>query len=377
MNSLTARAALVAALTSIGIQLAPEQVEALAPTTGPARAIEDCGAVCDGVTEDTAALNTCLRERLHVELPPRRTCAVRPTHTSGYLAVHLPAGGTLSGSGPSSVLRVLPTMVGTQVRTARGVGSIGAVSGVTVRDLAIRNEAPRLSNEQGHAVYFYGGATNVRVHDVTVLQAPGDGVYLGQDVAFASVRDVVAYDVARNAVTVEGNSALPREGIRISGVTRGYTEASDPTQRGGRLVDVEVSGAGLSGLVVSGNTGSGGIELGNVDRAAVVGNVADRIHMVTARRTVLVGNTLWTDKAPAPLMSQRGASWLAASNWLGRSTAGSAVVVEDSERFPGVAPADISLHGLRIDGGTLDIRPKNARVSDLFNGTVPPTVMAE
>ena len=85
--------------------------------------------------------------------------------------------------------------------------------------------------------------------------------------SYATVRDVYAIDVARNAVTVEGTTtSVARAGIRIMSVTRSYTEASDPTQRGGRLVDIETSGDGLSGVVVMANTGTGAIEIGNVDQ---------------------------------------------------------------------------------------------------------------
>jgi hypothetical protein len=100
------------------------------------------------------------------------------------------------------------------------------------------------------------------------------------------------------------------------GVTRSYTDASDPTQRGGRLVDVESSGVGIGGLVVVGNTGSGGIELGNIDRGVAVANVAERIHVVNAKNMIIANNTLKSDRAQASLQAQREFSGIFADNWV-------------------------------------------------------------
>jgi hypothetical protein len=354
-SSLTARAALLVALGAAGYQAMPGE-DPIDPS-GPALAVEDCGMACDGVTEDTATLTSCLLRRRHVILPAARTCVVRPTHASQYLAVHMPSGSTLEGSGASSVLRVLPTVVSGQERMARGVGATGPVRGVTIRDLAIDVDTRRMPNEQAHAVFFSGGGQDLRVHDITVIRAPGgDGVYLGADVAYASVRDIMVWDAGRNAVTVEGNSSALRPGIRISGVTRGYTPESDPTQRGGRLVDAETAGPGLLGLVVVGNTGPGGIEVGNADRAVVVGNVADRYHAVNATRSVVVGNSFRALTSAASFQTQRAASGLAVGNWVERASAGNAVAMERPEGF-GMPVADYLMSGNRILYGEMNVKP--------------------
>ena len=388
-TTLTARAALLVALGAAGYQAVPGEVDPLglaaleerldaleaveaneerlkaieerlnaleAPSSGPALAIEDCGLVCDGQADDAARLNACLQARKHVVLPAARTCAVRPTHAGGYLAVAMPSDSMLTGAGASSVLRVLPTLVGTQERMSRGVGAIGPVERVTLRDFAIKNESPRFANEQGHAVFFANGARHLRIHDLDVLGTAGDGVYLGKDVAFADVRGVVAVDVARNAVTIEGNAAVPRAGVRVTDNTRYYTDASDPTQRGGRLVDVEAAGPGLVGLVVLGNTGAGGIDLGNVSRGAVVGNVADRYHMVNATRTVVVGNSFLTSIASPTMTAQRQMSGLVVGNWFERSTPGQTVSVEKPELF-GLPVADLGFFGNRWLYGVDNIKP--------------------
>jgi hypothetical protein len=375
---MTARVALAAALASVGYQALPGEADPLglavfedrldgldervdrleAPESTGARAVEDCGLVCAGEHDDAPALNACLLARRHVVLPAGRTCAVRPTHSGGYLAVHMPSDSMLIGAGASSVLRVLPTLVGTQERMSRGVGAIGAVERVTLRDFAVRNEGPRMAAEQGHAVFFANGPRHLRVHDLDVLQSGGDAVYLGADVAFADVRGVVAVDVARNAVTIEGNSSAPRPGIRVSGVTRYYTPASDPTQRGGRLVDVETAGPGLSGLVVVGNTGDGGIEVGNVDRAVVVGNVADRFHGVNATRAVTVGNSLRALTDATTYSLQRATSGVVVGNWIERTRPGNAVSIERPELGSPPAPlADVLFVGNRWLYGDNNIRP--------------------
>lgn len=291
---------------------------------GPALAIRDCNLVCDGETNDAPALNACLEKHKHVILPVNRTCAVRATHASRYLAVHLPSGGVLEGSGPSSILRVLPViMADGSLRTSRGVGAIADSAntpkqGMTVKNLAISSEIPRLSSEQGHGVFFYGRYSDIRIQDITILRATnGDGVYLGQDVSYATVRDVYAIDVARNAVTVEGETTNGiRPGIRIMSVTRSYTDASDPNQRGGRLVDVETSGDGLSGLVVIGNTGPGGIEIGSVDQGIIVGNAAQRIHTANATNMIIANNSLQSEREQPSLNAQREFSGIFADNWV-------------------------------------------------------------
>ena len=342
------------------------------PLGRPAYATLDCDVVCDGTTVTTVALNACLAEHKHVILPPDATCVVQSNHSPlKYLAVHLPSGATLEGSGPSSVIHVLPTVVAGDVRTARGVGSNVDVQHVTVRNLAIRNTAPRFANEQGHAVYFTGGAEDLRIHDITVLGAPGDGVYLGTDVHTASVRDIVVYDAYRNAVTVEGASATPRPGIRISGVTRLFTADFDPTQRGGRLVDFEVSGAGTLGAVVVGNTGPGGIEMGNASRPVIVANVADRIHTVTATKAVIVANTLLAPTTSATFAMQRAASGVVSANWMERQQPGTALSVETYTNF-GLLPQDLVFDENRLLYGGLNVPGVLTLVDNVITTGDPP-----
>lgn len=332
---------------------------------GPADATLDCGAVCDGVTDDAPAINACLIERREVVIPAAAVCAVRPTHGGGYLAIHMPSGSWLRGAGQSSVVRVLPTLVNGAERSARGIGSNGPARGVKVSDLSIENRGPRMTSEQSHALFFLN-TKDVRVRDVTVLTTQGgDGAYFGTDTEFVSVSGLHVIDAGRNGVTVEGGGAAPRRGFYVANVTKEYTVDSDPTQRGGRLVDVEVSGAGVEGLVVIGNAGPGGIEAGNVARSAFVANVADRFVAVNVSGFAVAANSFHGRSDRTMFSLQRGYSGVLSGNWFSRdplAPPGVGVSAENPEAF-GLAPADLLLIGNRWAPGAHDFRAKTGVLS--------------
>lgn len=148
------------ALTDLVGALLDPALEAL-PDTGMLR-VEDFGAVCDGVTDDTAAVTAGLAEsaRLGVPLifPAVNTLRVRGT-------IKLPSRAQIEGRG-STLLWKEGTGSGTWLLHADGT------TGCTVRDLTLRTEAPLadVSNQRGFTAV---GATSLTVEGLSVACTVG------------------------------------------------------------------------------------------------------------------------------------------------------------------------------------------------------------
>lgn len=138
----------------VGALLGPA-LEAL-PDTGVLR-VEDFGAVCDGVTDDTAAVKAGLDEsaRLGVPLffPAANTLRVRGT-------IMLPSRAQIMGRG-CTLLWKEGTGAGSWLMNAN------RTSGCTVRDLTLRTEAPLadVANQRGFTAFE---AANLTVHGLSV-----------------------------------------------------------------------------------------------------------------------------------------------------------------------------------------------------------------
>lgn len=326
----------------------------------------DLGIVGDGATDCAAALQAALDTYLHVYLPPGEY-VVRSRHRSSRLglneAIALPSGATLQGAGPASVIVVRPAVDGLpegqphQLLT-RGLAAKDA-RGVAVRDLAIRMQVIHRAGqaEQGHAVIAQRSSL-VKVRDVVIEASPdGDGVYLGTDVEWATIDGLHVRDAARNALTIEGAASAQRRGILAFNVTQEHTSASDPAQRGGRLVDAEVSGPGsLDGLRVVACYGPGGLEVGNTTAAVLLGNVASRLSMM-GRRVLAAANIFRNTQTLPTFTAKRTGSALLVGNWLERVGDGYALSIERGPDLPPmVGSTDYALTGNRIVRGLREVR---------------------
>lgn len=273
----------------------------------------------------TLALQAILDEDKHLELP------VGPIYlTEGevrWRGLVLKGPRFIRGLGPLSLLHFLPLDRDPEApyRLLRGITvpeMFDPFEGVTLRDFCIEMHNPRAKKEQGHAIaLFHVG--RIRIQDIDVLGAPdGDAVYCGTNTSVVWIRDVLGRDAARCTVTLEGGSeGMDRVGLHVRGVTQQFTENSDPTQRLGRVVDCETSsktGHALRGVTVTGCYGPGGLELGNVKGASVIGNIVERIHVGRVQRGTFVGNVVRALRQKAGFTAQRMFSGLVASNWFER-----------------------------------------------------------
>ena len=149
-----------AALNGVVQSILDPALEAL-PETGVLR-VEDFGAVCDGVTDDTAAVNAGLAEsaRLGVPLifPAVNTLRVRGTIT-------LPSRAQIEGRG-STLLWKEGTGPGTWLLHANGT------TGCAVQDLKLRTDAPlaEVANQRGFTAV---GAASLAVDGLSVACTVG------------------------------------------------------------------------------------------------------------------------------------------------------------------------------------------------------------
>lgn len=213
--------------------------------------VKDFGAVGDGVTDDTAAIQAALNSGAKGVYFPSGTYLVKDaTNTVNGTVLDVPSDVTLFGDGYGSVLKL-----GAHTTVGHRMLRLNGVSNVEIRGLRFdgnRTQQTGAGEEQSHAVFMTGttGCTNVRVLNCHLTNMMGDGVYIGGS----------ANPGSQN-VLIEGNtfdnnfrqcvSIVRGQFIRIIGNDLSNTTGTNPAAG----VDIEANTAGdtLRQITISGN----------------------------------------------------------------------------------------------------------------------------
>jgi hypothetical protein len=215
------------------------------------------GAVPDDGLDDSASFTAALTALAELSLvvpnddqvlfiPAGTWDLVNSGNTKRGLLVDQPA--TLRCA-PGAVLQGEPDSVHTSKDMLEFMPAPGEIelSGVGITGCKLIFDRAHASNEQAHAMVFWGGSDqNAWIRDVTVRDVTigpvgsGDAIYCGARCEGLTVQEAVISDVARNGVTVSGNSGTlnSRRGFLIEDIRANWT-GFNLTQEDGVVVDLE------------------------------------------------------------------------------------------------------------------------------------------
>jgi len=215
----------------------------------------DFGAVGDGVTDDTTAIQNAINaaERVYFPVP-----------ASAYLvsSINIPANRTLDTENVS---------VKFQQKTGQPVGTrVLKVMGpnVTIGDMTIQGNIATDTDEQSHGIIVNSGVAgtslyNVRIGNIRGINIRGDVVYIGQTVASGttsnvSVASADGSNILRNVVSIVGGSDIDIGQVTGSAVGYMHVDFEPDGTNTGNNVNVrvgQVKGRHI-GVVVNNPSGS-------------------------------------------------------------------------------------------------------------------------
>lgn len=195
----------------------------------------DYGALCDGVTDDRAALQAALNAGGDV-LIPNGTCLV--SKGAGFWCLTVPAGVHLHGESRDGAVLVQAS-VGASVRLLEV-----DTANVTIDTLTLDGaKATQANNDEHRAGIFANHATGLTIRNVTSRDFTGDGVYIYTGSNAVTIDNVLLTGNIRNGITFGGGT--------VGGTVTNSTFAGNGAQQ----FDSEPgNGTSVDGLTIQRNT---------------------------------------------------------------------------------------------------------------------------
>lgn len=205
----------------------------------------DYGAVPDGVTDSTAAIQTALNVGGAIYFPAGTYLVKDSSDTAGAVVLAPVSNSLIFGDGDDTIIKLGP-----HTTIKHNIFRLDNKSNVTIRDLKLDgNKAQQTGtlDEYSHNIRIVDGSQNITVENNTIIDAKGDGVYVG-------------YEATPSAVTARtyiNNNLLYGNSRQQVAVVHGI-EHTVSNNRVVGVIDIEcdsTAGTRTSAVRILGNTG--------------------------------------------------------------------------------------------------------------------------
>ena len=270
----------------------PAQQPVQQPVAQPTNLVSvlDFGAKGDGITNDTAAIQTALNESSSVYIPDG-------TYMINVDQTLKPKSNQTITLSQNAVLKALPSANGYHaVIRMTDVSNISISGGAIVGE---RYEHLGIDGEWGMGIHVIQGSNNISISNMTISDCWGDGIFLGDSPAVTDITiDGVIADnnrrqglsitdakrvTVKNSVFKNTNGTLPEAGIDIE-------PDANQTSEGIEIINTQCYGNSGSGLDLMGITGI--IKQVSVTGSTMKDNGSMGIRLVKASDLTFNNNTV-------------------------------------------------------------------------------------
>jgi hypothetical protein len=156
---------------------------------GAPKNVKDFGATGDGTTDDTAAIQLALNGGGAIYFPAGTYLVKDPTNTADGVVLAPASNSVLFGEGDLSILKL-----GAHSTIKHNIFRLDNKQNVTICELKLNgNKAQQTGTLSGnpdefsHAIRIVDGSQNITVENCTIVDAKGDGVYVGYEATPSAV----------------------------------------------------------------------------------------------------------------------------------------------------------------------------------------------